>query len=147
MTQALNKRVNQDASKLAPITQALGVIEKMELSELLTTKWVVIGISECIALYLWTRIYKSSDPSWYKVLLYLITIIPIFGILAYIFVQGMPSKAPQHLRATMNHYGQGGRFIGNGSRRFNYDPVEQEGAEDWNPTVEEMKKKNKGKKP
>ena len=118
----------------------------MELSAFLTTKWIVIGISECIALYLWTRIYKSNDPTWYKALLYLITLIPVFGIFTYLFAQGMPTKAPQHLRATMNHYGRGGRFIGNGSQRFNYDPVEQEGAEDWNPTVEELKQQNNRKK-
>ncbi len=118
----------------------------MEFSELLTTKWIVMGISECIALYLWTHIYKSCDPSWYKALLYLITIVPIFGIFAYLFAQGMPTKAPLHLRATMNHYGKGGRFINNGSQRFNYTPVEQGGAEDWNPTVADIKTQSKRNK-
>ena len=111
----------------------------MEFSELLTTKWIIILVSECVTVYLWTHIHKSTDPTWYKVLLALITIIPVVGVFIYLFAQGMPSKSPQHLRATMNHYGNGGRFTGGDSQRFNYDPVEQ-----INNT--EVKKSNKGRK-
>jgi len=113
--------------------------DKMELSEILTTKWIIIFISECITVYLWTHIYKSTDPTWYKILLALIIIIPVVGIFIYFFAQGMPSKSPQHLRATMNHYGNGGRFIGGGSKRFNYDPVEQANEKTPNKKVKRDK--------
>ncbi len=118
----------------------------MELSEILTAKWITIFISECITVYLWSQIYKSTDPVWYKILLAIITIIPVVGVFMYFFAQGMPSKTPEHLRATMNHYGNGGRFIGGGSQRYNYDPVDQTPTEDnIQNIIKPKKKKNKRK--
>jgi len=43
----------------------------------------------------------------------------------------------------MNHYGRGGRFIGFGSGRFNFDPEQTGAGEDWNPTVSEILKQKK----
>jgi hypothetical protein len=52
----------------------------------------------------------------------------------------MPDRADPKLRATMNHYGIGGRFIGFGSGRFKPDEVSSDDGEDWNPSVPERQK-------
>src|SRR5512139_2230020 len=67
-------------------------------------------------------LWKSKESVWFKIVGTLTAAIPLFGPLLYAFVQ-MPPKIPVHLRATMNHRGRGGRFIGGGSKQFNYDSV------------------------
>lgn len=85
-----------------------------------------IAIAACVAWavsasLVWS-LWKSKEPVWFKIVGTLTAAIPFFGPFLYAFVQ-MPPKIPVHLRATMNHPGRGGRFIGGGSKRFNYDPV------------------------
>lgn len=76
------------------------------------------AVSAVLVWFLW----KSQEPLWFKIVGTLMAAIPFFGPFLYSFVR-MPPRAPAHLRATMNHHGRGGRFIGFGSNRFNYDPV------------------------
>jgi len=67
-------------------------------------------------------LWKSKEPPWFKIVGTLTAAIPFFGPFLYAFVQ-MPPNIPVNLRATMNHRGRGGRFIGFGSKQFNYDPI------------------------
>jgi len=81
------------------------------------------GISVYLALSLW----RSVEPRWFKVVASLALAIPVFGPFLYFFLK-MPPKLPMDLRATMNHYGQGGRFSGFGGKRLNFDTSLEEDA-------------------
>ena len=83
---------------------------------------IIAILAWAVSVVLVWALWKSGEPLWFKIVGTLVAAIPFFGPFLYSFVR-MPPKAPVHLRATMNHYGKGGRFIGFGSNRFNYDPV------------------------
>jgi hypothetical protein len=87
---------------------------------LLTIAFVLSAIGTVLV---WARLAKQDVSGTEKVLTGLLAIIPIIGPLMGLFTTSAPPPAPENLRATMNHYGNGGRFIGGGSRQFNYDPV------------------------
>lgn len=87
--------------------------------------WILIGLCWAISVWLALSLWKSKEPVWFKIVGTLVALIPIFGPPLYYFLE-MPPRHPSKLRATMNHSGTGGRFIGFGSGRFNFDPVPDE---------------------
>jgi len=100
---------------------------------------LVTVISLAATLYLWRRLFRWEAPRFLKVVLAIVALFPVVGPMLTLWVIAMPDRAPESMRATMNHYGRGGRFIGFGSRQFRPDDTSDTGA-DWRPTVEELKK-------
>jgi hypothetical protein len=83
---------------------------------------IIAGVAWMLSAILVWGLWKSQEPLWFKLLGTLVAAIPFFGPFLFAFFS-MPSRLPIHLRQTMNHHGTGGRFLGLGSDRFNYDPV------------------------
>jgi hypothetical protein len=83
---------------------------------------IIAGLAWMLSAVLVWALWKSQEPLWFKFLGTLIAAIPFFGPFLFSFFS-MPTRLPVHLRQTMNHHGTGGRFLGLGSERFNYDPV------------------------
>ena len=97
-------------------------------------------LSTAATMFVWWRIWKAQWPLAAKIIVGLLAVFPVLGPLMGLFVTSAPKPAPEHLKATMNHYGRGGRFIGFGSGRFNYNPEQNGTGEDWSPTVPEIMK-------
>jgi hypothetical protein len=95
-------------------------------------------LSATATVFVWRRIWHAQWPLAAKITVGLLAAFPVLGPLMGLFVTSAPEPAPEHLRATMNHYGRGGRFIGFGSGRFNHNPGQSGTGEDWNPTVPEI---------
>jgi hypothetical protein len=102
-------------------------------------KFVVLGLSLLATVYVWWRLLHWKEHAALKVAIALLALFPVVGPLMCLWVVGMPEPADPALRATMNHRGRGGRFIGFGSGKFNYDPGSERG-EDWNPSVPERQR-------
>lgn len=100
---------------------------------------LVLLASLAATLFLWRRLVTWEAPRFLKGVLAIVALFPVVGPILTLWVIAMPDRLPERLRATMNHYGQGGRFSGFGSRRFGPDDISDNGA-DWRPTVEELKK-------
>lgn len=83
---------------------------------------IIAGLAWIFSAVLVWSLWKSREPLWFKLLGTLAAAIPFFGPFLFSFFS-MPSRLPHHLRQTMNHHGTGGRSLGFGSDRFNYDPV------------------------
>ena len=93
--------------------------------------FIVMVASWVISAFLAWSLWKSEEPRWFKAIASVALAIPVFGPFLYFFLE-MPPKAPMQLRATMNHYGQGGRFIGFGSKQFDFDTESKEDAASGN---------------
>lgn len=93
--------------------------------------------------FVWWRLWHAQWPWAAKLVVGVLTAFPVLGPLMGLFATSAPEPAPERMRATMNHYGRGGRFIGFGSGRFNFDPEQTGAGEDWNPTVSEILKQKK----
>lgn len=85
-----------------------------------TGRLALLIIAGILALLAWVKIAKSGMHIILKVLSAPIPLIPIFGPIIVFWIVHMPDRAPKDLRASMNHWGRGGRFIGGGSGRFTY---------------------------
>ncbi|MCP5079716.1 MAG: hypothetical protein GY951_16895 [Psychromonas sp.] len=88
-----------------------------------TPRAVFFAFSFVFALYAWYYIYRSSDYVFLKVLGALIPLIPTIGPLLVLWIFNIPDKQHVSKRATMNHYGAGGKFFGFGSKRHTYSDV------------------------
>ena len=109
---------------------------------------IVLGLSFLATLYVWWRLFRFREYLVLKIPLAFVAIVPVIGPLVALWIIGMPERTHPKLRATMNHYGIGGRFIGFGSNRFKPDEVSSEDGDDWNPSVperERLAKKNRGR--
>lgn len=93
---------------------------------------IVIVASWVFSVFLALSLWRSAEPRWFKVIASIALALPVFGPFLYFFLE-MPPKAPIELRATMNHYGQGGRFSGFGSKQFDFDTELEEGAASGSP--------------
>ena len=100
---------------------------------------IVLMASLAATLYLWRRLVSWDVPRFLKVVLATVALVPVIGPILAFWVIVIPDRAPERLRATMNHYGRGGRFIGFGSRQFRPEDISGTGA-DWRPNVEELRK-------
>ena len=89
-------------------------------------------LSAAATVFVWRRIWHAQWPLAAKITVGLLAAFPVLGPLMGLFVTSAPEPAPEHLRATMNHYGRGGRFIGFGSGRFNHNPAQTGTAQDGN---------------
>lgn len=85
-----------------------------------TGRTLVLIVALLLAIVAWVKILRSDSPTILKLLALPIPLIPIVGAIIALWIFSMPSAQPKDLRASMNHYGNGGRFIGNGSGRFTY---------------------------
>ena len=83
---------------------------------------IVVSLAWVFSVAIIFSLWKSEESFWFKIVGSIAAALPVFGPFLYHFIK-MPPRLPTHLRATMNHHGRGGRFIGFGSERFNYDPV------------------------
>src|SRR3712207_4849311 len=98
-----------------------------------TAAWIVLTLSAAGTIYVWTLLSKSEEHWLLRLFLAGFAVVPIFGPLLCVWIVGLPPRLPSHLRATMNHYGRGGRIIGFGSGRLIHPNAEE--ANDWSPTV------------
>ena len=87
--------------------------------------WFSIVAIVLFLISLWF-IWITKEHLALKVILLVVSFIPIIGPILIFFVINIPNRAPKDLRASMNHWGSGGRFIGNGSGRFTYSDCENE---------------------
>jgi hypothetical protein len=113
-----------------------------------TVRWTILAISLVLTVLVWFRLFRLREHPILKVLIGIVALIPVIGPVVSLWLVGMPDKLPRKFRATMNHYGRGGRFIGHGSGRFMHGDVSEEGK-DWNPTIPEIieqRKKQQKKK-
>ena len=101
----------------------------MEISEYMTVKWIVLFLSAIATVFAWAKIIKSNEHWILKTIQFLIAMFPVLGPILYFTMFNPPKKQPVHMRATLNHYGTGGRFSGGGTRRFNYDPIDDQIAQ------------------
>ena len=53
--------------------------------------WVALALSGAASLLCWVRVARSTDPSWFKVLLAAIAAIPFFGPIFFVFINHPPS--------------------------------------------------------
>jgi len=77
-------------------------------------------ITSCILIF---RLVLKPTTLVFKVFWSLVLCVPFLGVFLYLGFSSPPKPAPMHLRATMNHFGRGGKFTGNDSKRYNYDPL------------------------
>ncbi len=107
-----------------------------------TIRWLLLAASFLLTLFVWFRLIRLKEHPALKVVIALLALIPVLGPLIGLWLTGMPDVQPRRFRATMNHWGIGGRFIGFGSGRFTYSGQPGEGK-DWNPSVPERIKRRK----
>ncbi len=91
-----------------------------------TGRMVVLAAGLLLAVIAWWKLVRSDCPLILKILAFPIPLIPVIGAFIVLWTFSMPARQSKDLRAAMNHYGQGGRFIGNGSGEFTYsDPPDE----------------------
>ena len=66
----------------------------MSLSDIFTIRFAAFTFTTLVALYLATRIWKSSDPRWFKVFLTFVVFLPFFGPLFVFWILNFPN--PMH---------------------------------------------------
>ncbi len=66
--------------------------------EAITTRLVVVALSEGIAVYLIWRLWRSTEHLILKIFLSLLCLIPIFGPLLVIWIGSFPDKLPKILQ-------------------------------------------------
>ncbi len=118
----------------------------MDISEYITVKSLVLLASAVATIFAWIKIFRSKEHWILKITQFLIAIFPVFGPFCYFFLFNPPEKQPVHMRATLNHYGTGGRFSGGGTRRFNYDPTDDQVNQLQKEEFSKNQAKTKGKK-
>lgn len=69
----------------------------------ISTRLVVVVVSELIALFLIWRLCRSNDHMFFKITLSLIALVPIFGPLIALWVGNFPDVAPRILQDRMRY--------------------------------------------
>jgi len=87
---------------------------------------LVFSVSLILALVALVKLARAPTHLFLKIVSLPILLVPVIGPIIVVWIMTMPSKQPKDLRASMNHYGQGGRFIGNGSGKLTYSDFEDE---------------------
>lgn len=114
---------------------------------MVVTKIVVLTVSFIATIFVWQRLLRFNEHPALKVAIAVIAVFPILGPLMGLWIVGMPDMTAPHLRATMNHRGTGGRFIGFGSGRFSYDDhSDPPTGEDVTPPVTELQDRERKKR-
>ncbi|MBX3678493.1 MAG: hypothetical protein KF853_15875 [Rhodocyclaceae bacterium] len=108
-------------------------------------KLAVLGLSLIGTMFVWWRLQTWQEHRALKIVLAVVALFPVIGPFLCIWILATPDRAHPRLRATMNHFGIGGRFIGFGSKAFGHDDVSGEG-DDWNPSVPERKRNQEKKR-
>ena len=85
-----------------------------------TPRALFLLFSLIFAIYAWYYLARSTAHPALKILGSFIPLIPTIGPFLVLWIFSMPDKQHPDNRASMNHWGRGGRFIGNGSGRFTY---------------------------
>ena len=84
---------------------------------------VFLAFSFLFALYAWHYIYRSSEHPFLKIIGSFIPLIPTVGPLLVLWIFNIPNKQDISKRATMNHYGIGGKFFGFGNKKHTYSDI------------------------
>ena len=88
-----------------------------------TPRAIFLGFSFLFALYAWYYIYRSGEHIFLKLIGSFMPLLPILGPLLVLWVFNIPNKQHFSKRATMNHYGVGGKFFGFGGKRHTYSDI------------------------
>ena len=88
-----------------------------------TPRAIFIAFSFLFALYAWLYIYRSNSHIFLKIIGSFMPLVPTLGPLLVLWVFNMPDKQSVDKQATMNHYGEGGKFIGFGDNKYTFSDI------------------------
>lgn len=81
---------------------------------------IFFSTSFFLTLWVWYLIWKKPTNVLLKLLYSCFAAIPFIGSLLVLWIIYMPDSQPRDKRATMNHYGEGGKFIGFGDKQYTH---------------------------
>jgi len=81
---------------------------------------IFISVSFFLTLWIWYYIWHASTNVALKLLYAFFAAIPFIGPLLVLWIIHIPDSQPIDKRATMNHYGQGGKFISTGNKQHTH---------------------------
>lgn len=81
---------------------------------------IFFSASFFLTLWVWYCIWRTHANTPLKLLYSLFAAIPFIGSLLVLWIIYIPDSQPIDKRATMNHYGEGGKFIGFGDKQYTH---------------------------
>lgn len=81
---------------------------------------IFFSLSFFLTLWIWYYIWRTPTNVLLKLLYSCFAAIPFIGSLLVLWIIYMPDSQPIDKRATMNHYGEGGKFIGFGDKQYTH---------------------------